>query len=525
VIRHLLTAYFCGVCGLYGLAAASPPDAGQAIDAWLAARTAVDAGDAATLVGTHTGLQGVRVVLRVSGRPLAAASAASASGDAQPLLAATRSLIAQARRDGALADLPPDLVVEGLGRTTLELDAAGDFTPMTAATLADAATDLAPAADGVALRVGDTWHLRFPSALRMSGAAATLETLGELAAVAGLTPDALDAARRSGGATLYRFQTITLVQCPGEMMPRAYERGRDSTPWRTDRQAVITQLNLIGQHLLTHCWEDPDGGPLHLGGTYDPPQDRCQPVQAAARDQAFAALALQRLTEVPGVSPELVLSSRLTAASLAGQLSEDDPVLLAVQSTFDPTTNLESVRLLLADEHAPRVERAIAAWTLADTAQDREAVTALLDETASGPRRQLLHMLPWIGWADLRQAESLGQPPRLDRLWQGLSSVTLDTIDSDSVTADMLAVAAFLASVQPTSDGVSSVHRSLQLLDMLVVSPHESKFFRSPERAAGGVRLAPWNERMPVWAQTMGILLLCEAIEHLQEPPTKEPTS
>ena len=521
-MRHRLTAWVCGICGLYGPLsnAAAAPDAGAAIDAWMRARAAVDAGDATMIADHPTDLPGVRLVLRHDGRPLAAAAAAKATGESTPLQTATHDLLEKARADGALAELPTAIVTEGLARTTLELDAAGPLTPMTAANLVDAASDLNPADDGVALRVGDRWHLRYPSALRMSGAAATLEMLVELAAVAGFTPESLDSARRTGAATLYRFQTITLVQCGDELSPRVYERGRETSPWNTSREAILAQLSRIGRHVLLQCWDDPDGELLHVGGEYVPPHDHCQPVQAAARDHAFVALALHKLSAVPELPEQLNISGRLAADTIAAQLASDDPVIVAVRSQLDPSTNLDSVRVLLSDNTAPRVERAIAAWALAHNAADHEAVIALLDETAVGPRQQLFGMLPWIGWADLAQAKSLNQPPRLDRLWQGLSSVTLKDVDSRTSTADMLPVAAFLASVQK-----SSADRSLQLLDLLVVGPHESRFFRSPTRAVGGVRLSPWNERMPVWAQTLGILLLCEALEHLDDPLLKEKNS
>ena len=522
-MRQQLTAWVCGVCGLYGplsSPAAAAPDAGAAIDAWMRARAAVDAGDASMLADHPTDLPGVRLVLRHDGRPLAAAAAAKATGELTPLQTATQDLLEKARVDGALAGLPAAIVTEGLARTNLELDAAGPLRPMTAANIVDAASDLNPSSDGVALRVGDRWHLRYPSALRMSGAAATLEMLVELATVAGFTPESLDSARRTGAATLYQFQTITLVQCGDELSPRVYERGRESRPWHTSREATLSQLSRVGQHLLSQCWGDPDGELLHVGGDYVPPHDHCQPVHAAARDHAFAALALHRLIAVPGLPEQLNVSGRLAADALAAQLTTDDPIIVAVRSQLDPSTNLDSVRLLLSDDTAPRVERAIAAWALAGNTADHEAVTALLDETAVGPRQQLFGMLPWIGWADLAQAKSLGQPPRLERLWQGLCSVALNEVNPRTVTADMLPVAAFLASVQK-----SSADRSLQLLDLLVVGPHESRFFRSPTRAVGGVRLAPWNERMPVWAQALGILLLCEAIEQLDEPLLKEPNS
>ena len=522
-MRHRLTAWVCGVCGLYGplgSPVAAAPDAGAAIDAWMRARAAVDAGDATMLADHPADLHGVRLVLRHDGRPLAAAAAAKATGESTPLQTATQNLLEKARADGALAELPTAIVTEGLARTTLELDAAGPLTPMTATNLADAASDLNPAADGVALRVGDQWHLRYPSALRMSGAAATLEMLVGLAAVAGFTPESLDSARRTGTATLYRFQTITLVQCGDELSPRVYERGRESSLWHTSREATLAQLSRVGQHLLLQCWDDPDGELLHVGGDYVPPHNHCQPVHATARDHAFVALALRRLSAIPGLPEQLNVSSRLAADALEAQLGTDDPVIVAVRSQLDPTSNMDSVRILLSDDTAPRVERAIAAWALAGNTADHEAVKALIDETAVGPRQQLFGMLPWIGWADLAQAKSLGQPPRLERLWQGLRSVTLNEVNPRTATADMLPVAAFLASRQK-----SSADRSLKLLNLLVVGPHESRFFRSPTRAVGGVRLAPWNERMPVWAQALGVLLLCEALEQLDDPLLKEPNS
>ena len=140
----------------------------------------------------------------------------------------------------------------GLRQTTLEAETAGPFQPIVSRTLAEAAESLNPATDGIALRVKDRWWVRFPSSLRFTGSALGLSTLHELAAVSGLTPDTLTEYRRSGQATLYRFETIDLIQLPGEDLPRTYRRGDMHDGWECNRAAILTQLQLVTQYLASH---------------------------------------------------------------------------------------------------------------------------------------------------------------------------------------------------------------------------------------------------------------------------------
>ncbi len=46
-----------------------------------------------------------------------------------------------------------------------------------------------------------------------------------------------------------------------------------------------------------------------------------------------------------------------------------------------------------------------------------------------------------------------------------------------------------------------------------VVDLNEAQFYPAPSTMQGGVRLSPWDERMPIWAQAMAIMMLHEALK------------
>jgi hypothetical protein len=499
-----------GLCGPAAAQNTPPLDAADAVGAWMTARAAIDHADARDIQDVP-GLEGVHLVLRHDGRPVATSSQLRAEGSTNPLADAVASLLDQARRDSAVQDLPPALFHAGLASTTLELDAAGPLMPLQVRDLHRAGHDLDPATSGLALRVGDAWTIRFPSALRMSGAAATVDMIGELAAVAGLTPAELTDARQRGQATVYTFQTVDLVQLPGELGPRHFQRGVGQRRWTDEPRPAVAALTLAGRHLVDRLWATPDEGAWVLGGTYHPNDDRWRPMDAPPRERAFAAVALQRLSDIPALPDPLRRQAADRADGLASALPSDDPVIEAAKVAMGRSADTRLVRDLLQDASAPLVERAIAAWALASAGQQPEEVAAFLDQVALLPPSTTLQGLPWIGWTDSLISGATTEPRRMEDLWRGLERVALSDLSPEKITADVLPVAAFLASETQAAGGQSTP--TLRVMQLLLVDAGEAAYYRSPERMAGGIKLAAWDERMPLWSQTMGILALCELAE------------
>ncbi len=523
-------ACLISICGLCGPGVAEPRgglDPAEAIDAWMQARTAIDQADAAG-INDVPGVEGVHLVLRHDGRPVAATVATRAEGSLNPVADAVAALLAEARREGTMGDLPEPLFRSGLATATLELDAAGPFVAMTGRDTQRIGQDLDPAASGLAIRIDDAWHIRFPSALRMTGAAATAGMVGELATVAGLTPLQLTAARQRGQATVYRFDTIDLVQLPGEFGPRHFQRGGSHPKWPKQPRPALAALTLAGRHLIDRLWAGPDGGDLLLGGTYHPNDDQWRPLDAPPRDRAFTAIALRRLGDVSGVPPQLAQQALQRSESLAVTLPNDDRVIESAKLVLGQPCNREAIAALLKDPEAALVERSIAAWAIASSAvEPGRDVPDFLNQVALLPPSTTLQAMPWIGWADAAAADVTGQPQRMEELWRGVGKIALADLSWDEVTADVLPVAAFLASRRHDGDAQGAA-QSLRIVRSLLVDSDEAAFFRSPQRATGGVKLAPWDERMPLWSQTMAILLLCEAAEaheQAERPGQEEPST
>ena len=511
-----------GLCGLM-MAFTAPtllPDPVTAVDTWMRSRAIIDGEQAVGIDPSTNFPAAVHLILNLAGRPIASTWAATAAGATDPVQQATQALLVEAHDDRTLANTPPALLAAGLRQTTLEAETAGPFQPIVSRTLAEAAQSLNPATDGIALRVKDRWWVRFPSSLRFTGSALGLSTLHELAAVSGLTPGTLAEYRRSGQATLYRFETIDLIQLPGEDLPRTYRRGDMHDGWECNRAAILTQLQLVTQYLASHLQllqgDGSDETALVLRGDLLPFTGRYVPTQATTRDLALFEYAMDRARTALGVANTAELSVPISHAN-------DDAVAAAYSIVMNPQSPAETfaqVRELLTETEQPLADRAIAAWALTHNQNDRLLAQNFIEESTQLPPTELIGMLPWIGWADIRLAESNGRPPRLANFWHILAAKTASSVTgSTPPTAQFLPSAAFLASVATTDviptvadqhDFQQNVCQSLELLDMLVVSENEAKFF--PTHPVGGVRLTLSDERMSIRAQAMAILLLSEAL-------------
>jgi hypothetical protein len=437
----------------------------------------------------------------------------------------------------AIRQLPTSLIEEGLKRTTLEAETCGAFQPLPGGPLHAIAESLDPATSGIAIRVGDDWHVRFPSALRMTGSAATQSTLHELAAVAGLTPDELVQSSEDGRATIYRFDTIDLMQLEGDRTPRVFSRGNMQATWSCDRTSATELLGEIAAHLKGHVQHGLVGteGIRVLGGDFVPHADRYAPLDANPRDKALFSWAMAVVAKTPGTDPTLAESahdwSRLPIPPSA--TARDEIVASAFRTALLGEPSAEDLELLVdavADADVQPATRAVAAWALAGHSPSHSALDCFLEEVRAWSPSTLMDMLPWLGWADMRVATSQSMPPRLADFWNLLAMRTMASVQDDvTPTADFLPLAAFLASVaddkrviplesQPAM--IDAVCRSLTMLHQLVVGADESRFYRGNSR--GGVRLALWNERMPIWAQCMAILVLTEAVDLLPDTLQRE---
>jgi len=480
----------------------------------MSARAAIDAAPAGPWPDEQP--FALHLILRHDGRPLATAQAVATPGPPHVAARATVDLLRKASRDPAIRELPPDVAAEGLRHTTLELDWALPPVPITAADLTLAASTLDPAADGLALRQGDRWFLRFPSEMRMTGAAATQDTLHELALLAGLTPEEIDHGRRAGTIGLYRFETLTLAQPPGESIPRLFDRARSDRVWTGSAQQLDSLLDRAGSNLVGRAWQEPEDGAWHIADTYRPPSDGYDALEAAPRDTALAALALARFAFAPGVDARLAETARARSADLIASTPRTDPVVLAlVAHAGDALSPSEkgTLRSILQGESAPLIDRVLAATVLEQDPQSKDAILSLMNTLESCSTTELEDLLPWIVWLSDEHQRRL--EPKLMETVSRLETRLQPDDRRPCCAAVMLRQAAALPRIVPITHPANA--QALSLLNRLCVDESAARWFRVPKKAFGGVQLAPWDERMPIWAQAMGILLMCDTLMQITD--------
>ena len=69
------------------------------------------------------------------------------------------------------------------------------------------------------------------------------------------------------------------------------------------------------------------------------------------------------------------------------------------------------------------------------------------------------------------------------------------------------------ASLPAIAKDAEALILALGMVHALTMKPSEVRFLPSPDAALGGVREAMWNERMPVWVQSLAILFLDDTLQ------------
>lgn len=503
-VQSRFLASLVGACSLCGLAAASappPPDAMDATDAWMYVRNRTNGQateDPPAITGAH-------LILRHAGRPLATAYALDRA-QPDPLLTATESLLSRAARRLDAMNIPRPLAAEALKRAAIDVETAGPLVPITAPTLELAARELDPARDGIALRVEDAWHIRFPAALRMTGGAATASALLELAAVVGRTPAELDTDRRLGRAAIYRFRTIDLRQAADDRLPSIFERGATTESWNPTVQDVALLRRSIGQHLLRHL-QTGEKGELWLAGAYHPESDSWTPVKADSRDTAIALLAFDRLRN----DPELGRRSQLALIELLRTIDRSDDIVAAICSSIEGEPDSTMLLGRLASPQTSEMDKAILAWALAPHFSEQTQFTNWMRSLETMSQTQIDQLQPWAGWVYARSgagSDPSWGPALVERVRVRMKP-SGPWINA-GYGAPLLRLAASLPAIDHDE---TALKLALGMVHALTMKPSEVRFLPSPDAALGGVREAMWNERMPVWVQSLAILLLDDTLQ------------
>lgn len=173
-------------------------------------------------------------------------------------------------------------------------------------------------------------------------------------------------------------------------------------------------------------------------------------------------------------------------------------------------------------------------------ARAEEAVRALFRDATPA---SLPNLMPWLGWAELAllaRGEPIPTAPALlemrDLLWEHQVSPADAGVDAPDLVGGIVFTAsrsplpgwqaarplAFAATMladprlTPPDRRPAEAARlvtSLRFLMQLGVDARAAHMFRDRERSVGGVREAPWNQRMTIEASAMTLLAACEAID------------
>jgi len=459
-------------------AGAGEPDAGDVVAAYAVVREWVNRFNLPQVETDEArieirGASAALVLLRSAGRMVGVGI--DATGDDRMLRRAAGKALSDLTGDPGLARMPIEQRDQIGSRVTLELEVAGAMTPLIASSWADVGRQIRPGLDGVAMRRGDDWVVRFPAHLRAINAGQVASFLPGLLAELEITPGGrdLDEMRAEEGLSIYSFTTIHLAQPTPVASPFTTLRGGRVVAAEEVNAASISQFcNGLVRHLLAHGWErrSAEGEmigdePLGMFGSYDPVSGRFMPLVAPPFEQALASYALSHFARTPGVDQQVAQEAAAFAEQILVELADvvrdsepdpnDDPgasamIVLAVDELIqNPSVDIRELAGLARtrlwktfDTQAggfvplpgsdgqmipvPSQLRAMIAAAMARMLLKAEplpggalAVRMALDATwLSADQVEQVGLLPWIGWAemDYAAATSASPPEAAERL-------------------------------------------------------------------------------------------------------------
>lgn len=577
------------------------------VDQWVRAWTVPEQIDAA---GSPT-VGGVSVVLRVDGEIIGRGARLVEPGEAISGNEAARLAVAaalnEAERKAKVENdaLRAEKVRSIADRVIISLELAGPLIPIDVQSFDQAEQELSPGLDGVAVRIGEHTASSFPGTMLAANLTVRLG-LSRAASQAGGDPKmGLDEPRDlmdKHGARLYKFRVSHLAQSRRGASPLFLLRGQ-----RIVDQTEITAGELremadrVAEHLLTLAW--PGNEAYGMSGVYDPLNDRSDVRFAGPVEQLTVAYALRRYTQSGSLPPARSLELRGFADRIVRDLKKiepgeqvpwEDPVASAlwiVVASLDPAGAgaaprtpfpEECKRMVLTSfnslvgygQTVPPGAKGLLALALVElAAQEKpggmqtEAVgladAAVRRVYRDTPEGQLVSMMPWLGWAELRLGQVRGEGAGDDipaavalrqmrlSVWEhqvtpladaasevrgGLpdivggvtfgpvvtgsggaaSSVNWQTAQAVAILPAMLAD----ARLTPSADRPLEIARllsSLRYLRQLQADGATEWMFGNRTKSLGGIRSATWDQRMPSDASSMTLLAVSEMLRVLEK--------
>lgn len=435
-----------------------PPSLEMGVDAWIRTRAWVDALKVPSVPPAPTvpvaptapgapgavaggadarGLGAVAVVLRLRGRVVGTGLAYGA-GPGMLERAATQAIDAVATDDFVLS-LPRE-ERDGIGRElSLELELAGEPTPMVGRSVGQIVARIEPALEALSLRRGERWTWIMPSTVQAANLAGDpVRTCAAMLQQVAIDPRELPSQALPEATAFYRAPTRRLAQLGPKDAPFEVIRGREVIPLTAvGPQGRAAFAAAMVRHLRAHVTRPAPAAPnetnalrsLGIRGDYRPHLDHHRDLAAPPADQALAAFALAAAARSPMLSESDRRIAAETAAQLLTALSEiaevEEPplqspaavalALLAeewlvrsgIESPARPAEFINALREALVQQlgregesdHSRALELAASAALEARGAPviDRAGLRSRLDRAWSSPQSTaLVGTLPWL---------------------------------------------------------------------------------------------------------------------------------
>jgi hypothetical protein len=292
---------------------AAPPDENAAFAAWKSCRMVLNGeiGQKTSRIGSVDDFHSASVLLRLDGQVLGVGSARSPGAVATAFDAA----IEDANRRWSSTPSKIDKTIP-FDRVTLELEVGGEFEPLLGTNFAQAAREVQPALDGMALRRGSEWAVAHPGVLQaLNAASAPDQTLLSLALQVGLPARDLDQLPADERVAIYRFEATRVVQPTFQSTPVIVQRGMKLVPAARGTQ-LIRDIDACSEGIV--AWfersliasKQAEGDQpaaqqsalraLGLRGDYLPAERADATLFAGAAEQALAAAALAKFAQSNG---------------------------------------------------------------------------------------------------------------------------------------------------------------------------------------------------------------------------------
>jgi hypothetical protein len=525
---------------------------------------------------------GAYVTLRLDGQILGRGVDMSAKPEGDPgcvARAATQALEEASRRAPIEHDALFEENLRALApRIAITLELAGSVVPFAPREYAEAAADVAPGIEGVAIRMGDRIAAMFPEQMLLNATdpGAALSALASKLAddpAAGLKKPADLAAER--GFAFYRFRTSTIGQPKAGVGGVFLQRGGRVVP-----QSAITEAELVAwaealSGNLTHRVVKPEPKHFEMPGDLEPVRGAFGETTTTPAQQLLCAIALQRYSRVArskeSAASALDLARQLckrATAVAADQEPAPDAVALSLAhacirsgllDTEEYTGGLmpvlwerQAFLAMFGDtgdslDKVPANARAVAAYAIG---KDGSART-VFKETAPG---ELPSQMPWLGWAELLTHPE-GDIPAAVALREMRSLVWQHQLKAEDLVPDqhdlaggivfsaskqqhplptwqvarpLAFIATMLGDERLTDDKevpaeLTRLLSSLRFLRQLTAGEAEGHMYANPALAIGGVRASLFDQRMPPEATALTLITVCETLQSLEKIKKRQP--